>query len=539
MRRDACNKMTNHRKVPMFWICLTFTTFGFTCSFVSMVMPCWYARYPQSQNRFVRLGLWEVCFDGYMAKKPGNNMYVGCFYLFDTKILTLWPIIFRGTNLALVEYFYFKDWFIACQITFTCSFATYILAECVILTQAFGLFSFRGSRVVLCIMVTLSVNYFSTLISLITMGVGVDTEQKIESTVQSPWLEYLSQSSLSWSYGLAALSLLPTWITIILLGWFVYPKRSPCGLLINSAWDWPTFNDLRCRYHIDDMHTLKVSSYINPKSSCSNASLSIDHPYSLHSHSLIQPCNQNTCDQLSSKSENKILCKPTLFHKPRVQPEQMLVISGQDRSSILSDNGGKLSSYDPRSADTVSLLSYEQPPSSLLYPLHTTNMNDFNSLLNSKMNNNAILDYSPVNLISSSHKITMTPTSFFKKFKCEQPNHHHQQQQLKCITNSESQSQLKSTHSNKSLNFEQQISTSNPDTSIWTENKSFEKSVEYSSPIIQAARPMKRTKMKADRFMKKIIPSDHLFKFSSTFQNTEIQIQPNTFVQKAKPMNKK
>ncbi|KAH8856833.1 hypothetical protein KSF78_0009341 [Schistosoma japonicum] len=496
--------MRNHRKVPMFWICFTLTTFGFTCSFVSMVMPYWYARYPQSQNRFVRLGLWEVCFDGYMAKKPGNNMYMGCFYLFDTKIQTLWPIIFR-------------DWFIACQISFTCSFATYILAECVILTQAFGLFSFRGSRVVLCMMVALSINYFSTLISLITMGVGVDTEKKIESTAKCPWLEYLSQSSLSWSYGLASVSLLPTWITIILLGWFVYPKRSPCGLLINSAWDWPTLNDLRCRYHIDDMHTSKVSSYLNPQSSCNNVSLSIDHPYSLHSRSLIQPCGQNTCDQLSSESENRILRKPTLFHKPRVQQEQLLVTSGQDQNSILSDNCGRLSSYDPRSADTVSLLSYEQPPSSLLYPSQTTNMNDFNSLMNSKVNNNAILDYSPVNLMFSSHKITMTPTSFFKKFTCEQQNYHQQQ---KCITNSGSHSQLKSINSNKSLNFEQQPSTSNPDTSIWTENKSCEKSVEYGSPIIQAARPMKRIKIKTDGFMKKIIPSDHMFNFSSTFQNT-------------------
>lgn len=66
---------------------------------------------------------------------------------------------------------------------------------------------------------------FSTLVSLITMGVGVDTEQKIEKAAKHPWLEDLDQNSLSWSYGIAAISLLPSCLTVIILGWFVYPKK--------------------------------------------------------------------------------------------------------------------------------------------------------------------------------------------------------------------------------------------------------------------------------------------------------------------------
>ncbi|CAH8637658.1 unnamed protein product [Schistosoma rodhaini] len=437
--------MESHHKVPLFWTCFTFTTFGFTCGFVSMVMPYWYARYPQSQNRFVRLGLWEVCFEGYMAKKPGNYMYFGCFYLFDRKISTLWPIVFRG---------------------------------------------------------------FSTLVSLITMGVGIDTEQKIERAAKHSWLEDLGQNSLSWSYGIAAISLLSSCITVIILGWFVYPKKSPCGLLINSAWNWPTLNDLQCRYHMHDIHVPKISSSSNPQSSCHNiTTMSVDYPHSLRSRTLIQS-NQITGDHLSNELNNRILCKPTLFHKSSAQLETLSVITTQDQNSILSDNCGKLSSYDPRSVDTVSLLSYEQPPLNLLYNPQTINMNQFNSIMYPKENNFVKNDYSSndrktkliqSNVLSTLHKFS---APFLKESTSER--------QPQCITNSESHSHLKSIHSNKSSNL-QQPSSSNLDTSIWTENS-----------IIQAARPMKRTKqkMKTDKFMKKLIPSENLFKFSSSFPNT-------------------
>ncbi|CAH8653388.1 unnamed protein product [Schistosoma rodhaini] len=450
-----------------------------------------------------------------MAKKPGNYMYFGCFYLFDKKISTLWPTIFR-------------DWFIACQAFFTCSFASHVLAESVILTQVLGLVSIFGSRAVLCIMVTLSVNCFSTLVSLITMGVGIDTEQKIEKAAKHSWLEDLGQNSLSWSYGIAAISLLSSCITVIILGWFVYPKKSPCGLLINSAWNWPTLNDLQCRYHMHDMHVPKIFSSSNPQSSCHNiTTMSVDYPHSLHSRTLIQS-RQIAGDQLSNELNNRILCKPTLFQKLGTQPETLSMITTQDQNSILSDNCGKLSSYDPRSADTVSLLSYEQPPLNLLYNPQTINMNQFNSIMYPKENNFSKNDYSSStdrktkliqsNLLSTLHKFS---APFLKESTTER--------QPQCITNSESHSHLKSIHSNKSSNL-QQPSSSNLDTSIWTENS-----------IIQAARPMKRTKqkIKTDKFMKKLIPSENLFKFSSSFPNTKIQSQPNTFVQKAKPMNRK
>ncbi|KAA3672800.1 uncharacterized protein DEA37_0001753 [Paragonimus westermani] len=81
---------------PLFWICLTLSSFGFVCFMLSFVSPFWYAKFPQSKNRFTSLGLWEVCFKEFMPDSIGNLMYTGCFYLYDPQIKPLWSIIFRS-----------------------------------------------------------------------------------------------------------------------------------------------------------------------------------------------------------------------------------------------------------------------------------------------------------------------------------------------------------------------------------------------------------------------------------------------------------
>ncbi|CAH8629467.1 unnamed protein product [Heterobilharzia americana] len=513
MYKTIYNTMKRRPKVPMFWICFITTTTGFICSFFAMILPFWYTRYPQSQNRFVRLGLWEICFEGYMSKEVGNHMYFGCFYLFDGKMLPLWSIIFRA-------------WFIACQTSYTCSFLTYILAQCTILTQAVRLVSFRGSRAVLCTMVTLSLNCILTLVSLITMGVGVDTEQKIEKSVKNPWLEDLGQNSLSWSYGLAAVSIFPSWLTVILLGWFVYPKRSPCGLLSISAWEWPTLDDLQCRYHIKDLQTPKISAFSNPQSSCCITG-SGDHSYPYLSRRSEITSNLTAINQSieSNNNNNNILRKPKLFHKSRVQPESSAMIR-QDQGS-LSDIGGKLSSYDPRSADTVSLSSYEQLPFNMLYNQpKCIKMGEFTSVINS-------------NVYNSIHNHSLSKSNRFKLLslssRCRDQKSNIQWSSIKECTDEQQHKQHHSkTYSHqKPLNSYNlftidQPSLSNPDTSIWTENEIYSKSIDYNT-IFQAARPMKRIKqVQTDQLIKKLLPSENIINISpfSTTVNHSLIAKP-------------
>lgn len=58
------------------------------------------------------------------------------------------------------------------------------------------------------------------------MGVGVDTEKRLRPMdIKAKWLTDLDQCTLSWSYGLAGLSIFPVCLALIILGWFVYPKR--------------------------------------------------------------------------------------------------------------------------------------------------------------------------------------------------------------------------------------------------------------------------------------------------------------------------
>nr|CAH8866838.1 unnamed protein product [Trichobilharzia regenti] len=531
--------MKREPKVPLFWICFILTTVGFLCSSIAMIMPYWYARYPQSHSRFVSLGLWEVCFEGYMSKRIGNCMYFGCFYLFDVKIAPLWSIIFRA-------------WFVACQASYICGFSTYILAECIITSQAVKLISFRGSRAVLFIMVALSLSSVLTLVSLITMGVGVDTEQKIEKAVKNPWLEDLSQNSLSWSYGLAAVSMLPSWITVILLGWFVYPKRSPCGLLSISAWEWPTVDDLQCRYHVKDLQTVKLSSYSNPQSSFNITTVSGDqHPYSYPPRSIITT-NQTTIDHWTELdnniNNNNILRKPTLFHKSHAQPVllAMKTTTQQDQGCI-SDAGGKLSNYDPRSADTVSLSSYEQIPFGVLYKQPNIRTEDVNSTESVKGSSFIRSNYSirsnrsklsSLSSISSSfrnYKSSLWPS--IKECVDEQQLKHHQQRQS--TLNPKSHLPLLAIETDKSLITEQTL-FNNPDTSVWTENVIYEKPIVHNS-IIQAARPLKKSRKKRNnQWIQNLAPFKedtlNFSPFSTTVNNNST---PSTFVQVAKPLIRK
>ncbi|KAF6776262.1 hypothetical protein AHF37_04548 [Paragonimus kellicotti] len=132
---------------PLFWICLTVSSFGLICFMLSFVLPFWYAKFPQSKNRFTSLGLWEVCFKEFMPDSLGNLMYTGCFYLYDPQVRPLWSIIFR-------------TWFVVCQVFHTFSLLTFILAEVVLVTQAFSLISLRGPRAVLFVMVNMQFDMF-------------------------------------------------------------------------------------------------------------------------------------------------------------------------------------------------------------------------------------------------------------------------------------------------------------------------------------------------------------------------------------------
>ncbi|CAL8067939.1 unnamed protein product [Calicophoron daubneyi] len=192
------------------------------------------------------------------------------------------------------------------------------------------------------------------------MGAGVDAETKQRSQPDQNWLVNLDQCTLSWSYGLAALSFPGTFVTLIILGWFVYPKRSKCGLLSVNAWDWPTKRDLLCRQQLDD---LRIGSH----SYCSHSFASIDplnapsRPQSastgLHMHSLV---SQSKPTLVSVRPQSGGHSSAHGLHENRhvEAPTTTADLLSPDLANI-----SKLSCHDPRSPDSISLLSYDHTPS--------------------------------------------------------------------------------------------------------------------------------------------------------------------------------
>ncbi|VDP31721.1 unnamed protein product [Schistosoma margrebowiei] len=59
-----------------------FTTFGFCSNFISFVSPYWIQSVPEGNSQFQRIGLWTVCFDGYMRPALYDKAYFGCYYIY-------------------------------------------------------------------------------------------------------------------------------------------------------------------------------------------------------------------------------------------------------------------------------------------------------------------------------------------------------------------------------------------------------------------------------------------------------------------------
>ncbi|THD23079.1 hypothetical protein D915_005990 [Fasciola hepatica] len=500
---------------PLLWTCLLFTTFGLLCSVVAFVLPYWYARYPQSKSRFLRLGLWEICFEDFMPADLGNLMYTGCFYLYDRKIRALWSLIFR-------------TWFVVCQVFHTFSFVAYVMVEVVLITQVCNLVSSRGPRAVLFSIIASGATLLFVLISSVTMGTGVDAESKRKPSAEQDWLISLDQCSLSWAYGISLLSLLGCLVPFVILCWCVYPKRSPSGLLSVSAWDWPNRGDLICQYHLNDLRALSSQAQsLRSRSVTTSGDVGSVHPFS---HSSL--CNQTPLGTASAATRDMLIsAKPVTtsavvnavpLTSARQRSRHSRSRSGCDRrtthripesvSQTSWETNGKLSSYDPRSPDSISLLSYEHhaapPPmksprntaseqSSIVTQESSTKTNPLNSRSTSggipaQEDRRNVYEFESPAMLSAA-TLTLEGAAGSMQLSTGWP------------------SRLRST-------------TSGVDTSVWTADSS-----------VQAARPMGRSHSKSN--LKQT--SGRSASPTSSEQPTPEELTPRPVVQAAKPMRRK
>lgn len=71
--------------------CLCFAIF---CMVIAFASPYWIESFEKSDNKFVKLGLWEFCFNDYTFYKDYNGKrFLGCWYIFSTDARPLWEWI--------------------------------------------------------------------------------------------------------------------------------------------------------------------------------------------------------------------------------------------------------------------------------------------------------------------------------------------------------------------------------------------------------------------------------------------------------------
>ncbi|KAL7055187.1 hypothetical protein AAHC03_024433 [Spirometra sp. Aus1] len=184
------------------------------------------------------------------------------------------------------------------------------------------------------VMVSLGGLAFIAWLSLTVLGVfGVNTDlekKEFQRRGQSAWLVELDQCSLSWCYGLAAMSLLLSLVSLNILLWCVYPRKEVGGRLSKFAWRWPRGNDLPC--------CLQSPQY--PTTQSNVVATSTVAPPSVFA--------RPTPGSLRASQRQR---QPFLFEQQQTPSSQLEPLHSRHR--VDSPPGSITSSYDPRPADLV------------------------------------------------------------------------------------------------------------------------------------------------------------------------------------------
>lgn len=148
---------------------------------------------------------------------------------------------------------------------------------------------------------------------------------------------------------------------------------STSGLLSVSAWDWPDRNDLICRYHLNDLRTLSSQSQSVRSRSMVSGDLGSARPYSHSSLSGQMPHRTTASASITrdvlypakplTVSTDVVKAVPLTSYQARSRYSRSSSASNNQRaprvpesvSQASFDGNGKLSSYDPRSPDSISV----------------------------------------------------------------------------------------------------------------------------------------------------------------------------------------
>lgn len=189
--------------------CVVISLFFMVISFAS---PYWVESFEEFKGPFVKLGLWEFCFNDYTFYKDYNGKrWLGCFYIFADESRPIWEWVS-------------PPWFISVQVMVSAALLFIFLSTVCLTLYVFKLFPKHlehavlignGGIQALCVVLI--------LISLIVFGHYKEDRR---------WMPRPDMNLLSWSYGLCVMS-----------GFF-----SLCGAAILLLQGRALYNDPKYRY---------------------------------------------------------------------------------------------------------------------------------------------------------------------------------------------------------------------------------------------------------------------------------------------------
>ncbi|ESO83214.1 hypothetical protein LOTGIDRAFT_96575, partial [Lottia gigantea] len=161
---------------------------SFMCLLIAFASPYWVESFEQFHGRFVKVGLWEVCFNDYTFYKDySGKRFLGCWYIFGPEIRPIWEWIS-------------PPWFIVCQVAVSFSLLLQGLVAIAMILYLFRLFpSHMKSMILLVSSIGSLIACLVLFAELILFGVMKEDRD---------WVPRPDMNYLSWSYGFASVSFL-------------------------------------------------------------------------------------------------------------------------------------------------------------------------------------------------------------------------------------------------------------------------------------------------------------------------------------------
>ncbi|CAI9720964.1 XP_029635853.1uncharacterized protein LOC115211099 isoform X2 [Octopus vulgaris] len=170
----------------MFIYGFSLTGLAFFLMVIAFSSPNWLESFEQANNKFVKLGLWETCFNDYTFYQDyQGKRYKGCWYIFSYEYRPIWEWLS-------------PPWFISVQVMISLTFLLQGLVAVFLLCMLIHCCPIHVKPLILTLSsIVMFLCGLLITISLIVFGVKSEDRQ---------WMPRPDQNYLSWSFGICVLS---------------------------------------------------------------------------------------------------------------------------------------------------------------------------------------------------------------------------------------------------------------------------------------------------------------------------------------------